>query len=85
LLPSERVGRETIAFGEPVVHGDSHYFRVDKPLYADESDERCRVVNFTRVENFGDEDVHWVRDTVDTRGPEVFSFQPEIAEENVTP
>ena len=33
----------------------------------------------------GDDDVHWVRATVDTRDPEVLSFQPEIVEENVTP
>jgi hypothetical protein len=28
------VRNETIAFGKPVayVHGDSHYFRIDKPL-----------------------------------------------------
>jgi hypothetical protein len=42
-------------------------------------------MNFTRVETFGDEDVHWVRATVDTRDPEVFAFQPEIVQENVTP
>ncbi|MBA2712195.1 MAG: hypothetical protein H0U55_01380 [Rubrobacteraceae bacterium] len=79
--------RESIAFGKPVVlvHGDSHYFRIDKPLYAEEGDEGSRILNFTRVETFGDQDVHWVRATVDTRDPEVFSFQPEIVEENVTP
>jgi|SRR5215211_2167106 len=79
--------RETIAFGKPVVlvHGDTHYFRIDKPLYANEGDESSRVMNFTRVETFGDEDVHWVRATVDTRDPEVFAFQPEIVQENVTP
>ena len=39
----------------------------------------------TRVETFGSPDVHWVRASVDTRDAEVFSFQPEIVEENVTP
>ena len=79
--------RETLAFGKPVVlvHGDTHYFRTDKLLYAQEGDEGSRVMNFTRLETFGDEDVHWVRATVDTRDPEVFSFQPEIVGENVTP
>ena len=79
--------RETIAFEKPVVlvHGDSHYFRIDKPLYAEEGDEETRVLNFTRVETFGDADVHWVRATVDTRDDEVFSFEPEIVEENVAP
>jgi hypothetical protein len=72
--------RETIAFGKPVVlvHGDSHTFRIDKPVISE-----TRPMNFTRVETFGEEDVHWVRASVDTRDPEVFSFQPEIVEENV--
>jgi hypothetical protein len=76
--------RETIAFGKPVVldHGDSHFFRIDKPLYTEEG---SRVLNFTLVETFGDKDVHWVRSTVDTRAPEVFYFRSEIVEENVTP
>lgn len=77
--------RETVAFGKPVVlvHGDSHYFRVDKRLYADEANQEGHILNFTRVETFGDADVHWVRATVDTRDPEVFTFQPEIVEENI--
>ena len=76
--------RETLAFGKPVVlvHVDSHYFRIDKPLYAEEG---SRVLIFTRVETFGDKDVHWVRATVDTSDPEVFSFQPEIVDEKMTP
>lgn len=36
------------------------------------------IEGLTRVETFGDEGVHWVRATVDTRDPEVFSFQPEL-------
>jgi hypothetical protein len=44
---------QTITFRRPVVyvHGDSHYFRIDKPLL-DESGRRLE--NFTRVETFGD-------------------------------
>ena len=85
----EVLRRETIAFGKPVVlvHGDTHYFRVDKPLfYAEEGGEKSRVRNFTRVETFGDEDVHWVRVTVvDTPDEEVFFFVPELVEENLAP
>lgn len=71
---------ETAAFGKPVVlvHGDSHTFRIDKPKISDQ-----RRLNFTRVETFGSPDVHWVRASVDTRDPEVFTFQPEIVEENL--
>jgi predicted phosphodiesterase len=73
---------ETVAFGKPVVlvHGDTHTFRVDKPMISSASGER--VENFTRVETFGSPDVNWVRATVDTSNPEVFAFQPEIVEEN---
>jgi hypothetical protein len=53
---------ETLKFGKPVVltYGDSHYFRVDKPLPRPDPDgnRRARIVNFTRVENFGSPDVH---------------------------
>jgi hypothetical protein len=37
------------------------------------------------VETFGSPDVHWVRATVDSRSEEVFSFEPELVEENATP
>jgi hypothetical protein len=49
---------ETIAYGRPVVlvHGDSHYFRIDKPLIGTRT--RRRVENFTRVETFGENDNH---------------------------
>src|SRR5262249_16756679 len=43
----------TVDFNKPVVYvnGDSHYFRVDKPL-VDATGKRLE--NFTRVETFGD-------------------------------
>jgi hypothetical protein len=78
-----------IGYGKPVayVHGDSHYFRVDKPLL-DRSGKR--VDNFTRVETFGDNqtpagntnDVMWVKALVDPQSRDVFAFQPEIIPEN---
>jgi hypothetical protein len=77
----------TVDFGKPVaaVHGDSHYFRVDKPL---QDANGRRVQNFTRVETFGDHaetnnnDVQWVRVEVDPRSRGVFSFQPQIIPAN---
>jgi hypothetical protein len=73
---------EVIEFGRPVVlvHGDSHYFRIDKPLL---DPAGVRLANFTRVEVFGDRDVHWVRGTVDPGDEEIFSFEAEIIEANV--
>jgi hypothetical protein len=80
---------ETIAFRRPVavVHGDSHYFRVDKPLL---DSQGRRVENFTRVETFGDHqengtnDVNWLKVNVDPRSREVFAFQPQIVPGNRT-
>lgn len=55
-----------------LVHGDTHFFKVDKPLYSP-----TRVLpNLTRLETFGSPVNHWVRVTVDTRRPEVFTLTP---------
>ncbi|WP_315702527.1 MULTISPECIES: hypothetical protein [unclassified Bradyrhizobium] len=72
---------EVIAFRKPVayVHGDSHYFRVDQPFL---DSQGRRLENFTRVETFGDNqgngnnDVRWLKVTVDPRSRDVFSYQP---------
>jgi hypothetical protein len=80
---------ETVAFRRPVVlvHGDSHYFRIDKPLL---DAQGRRIENFTRVETFGDHqengnnDVHWVKVEVDPGSREVFSYQPQIVPGNRT-
>ena len=73
----------TIAFDKPVVfvHGDSHYFRIDQPLMGTRS--RRRLENFTRVETFGNPDVHWLRVTVDWRDPNVFTFRPQYVRKNL--
>lgn len=78
--------QETLRFpGEVVlVHGDSHYFRIDKPLVtALDNPEGARVENFTRLETFGPPDVHWVRATADPANPMVFQFEQRIVEANV--
>jgi len=78
---------EVVAFGRPVayVHGDSHYFRVDKP-FLDSAGQRLE--NFTRVETFGDNagngtnDVNWVKVTVDPKSRDVFAYTPMIVPGN---
>ncbi|HMK21836.1 MAG TPA: hypothetical protein VK466_05845 [Terriglobales bacterium] len=78
---------QVVAFKKPVayVHGDSHYFRIDKPFL--DSTGR-RLENFTRVETFGDHqenginDVHWLKVLVDPHSREVFSYQPQIVPAN---
>jgi len=74
--------RETLAFGKPVVlvHGDSHYYRIDQPLLGSKSHRR--IENFTRVETFGDPDVHWIKVSVDWRDPNVFTFRPQYVRKN---
>ena len=72
---------QTIAFGGQValVHGDSHYFKVDKPLNAPSGGV---LANFTRVETFGARNTHWVSATIDPSDPNVFEFQPRIVPAN---
>ena len=73
---------EMESFRKPVlfVHGDTHLFRVNKPLISNKT--RRFFQNFTRVEVFGDPDTHWVRITVDPLKPELFTIEPEIIPEN---
>jgi hypothetical protein len=83
------VRNEVVAFRKPVayVHGDSHYFRVDRPML--DSLGR-RLENFTRVETFGDNatpvtltnDVQWLKVIVDPKSREVFSYQAQIVPGN---
>jgi hypothetical protein len=78
---------QVIAFEKPVayVHGDSHYFRIDKPF---QDAKGQRLENFTRVETFGDHqengnnDVHWLKVLVDAHSREVFAYQPQIVPAN---
>ena len=73
---------QTVAFDKPVVlvHGDSHYFRIDKPLVSPNTGRRLEY--FTRVETFGHPDVHWLRVSVDERDPNVFTFRPQMVRKN---
>ena len=78
---------EVIAFRKPVayVHGDSHYFRVDRPFL---DAQGRRLENFTRVETFGDNqangtnDVQWLKVIVNPQSREVFSYQAQIVPAN---
>ena len=68
---------ETQSFAGKVllVHGDSHYFKIDKPMF--NADGRL-TANFTRVEVFGSADNSWVEMTVDPKSENVFSFEPVV-------
>lgn len=58
-----------------LVHGDSHYFRLDKAMV--DADGRA-IPNFTRVEVFGEADNSWVEMTVDPKSENVFEFKPVV-------
>lgn len=68
------IGAGARAFGGPVllVHGDSHRLVIDQAMMDISPD----LDNVTRLQVFGDSEVHAVRVVVDPGSPGVFSFQP---------
>jgi hypothetical protein len=74
---------ELESYDKPVafLHGDTHIFRIDKPLYSRKSNRMFE--NFTRVETFGWPDSHWVRVTVDPTDPQLFRFKAEVVTGNI--
>jgi hypothetical protein len=73
---------QTEAFSGQVVlvHGDSHYFKVDKPL--NRTTTGGVVTNLTRVETFGARNTHWVSARIDPRDPNLFVFEQRIVAGN---
>jgi hypothetical protein len=77
------LAEEMESYTRPTVflHGDTHRFLVDQPLFSAKNNRRFE--NFTRVETFGSPDTHWIKVTVDPADAQVFSFKAEIVAENV--
>jgi hypothetical protein len=69
---------ETQAFPGQVVlvHGDTHYHRIDQPMKDPTTGDA--VKNFTRVETMGSPFFGWVRGAVDPADPRVFRFSPRF-------
>ncbi len=76
---------EMASFERPVlfVHGDTHLFRVNRPLMNPKTGRFFD--NFTRLEVFGDPDSHWVRVTVDPAKPGLFTIDAETVPGNQAP
>ncbi len=76
----DRLVFEAAAFEGQVVlvHGDTHFFKIDKPLLA----AKTLIGNITRVQTFGETNVHWVKATVDPDSRNVFNFEPMIVPGN---
>jgi hypothetical protein len=72
---------ETLAFRGQVVlvHGDSHYFKMDTPINGPNDGV---LANFTRIETFGARNTHWVSATIDPNNPNLFNFEPRIVAAN---
>jgi hypothetical protein len=79
----QALSEELETWDKPVafLHGDTHIFRIDKPLYSKKTNRLFE--NFTRVETFGWPDSHWVRISVDPADPQLFRFKAEIVPQNV--
>lgn len=77
------LSEELETYDKPVayLHGDTHIFRIDKPLYSRKTNRAFQ--NFTRVETFGWPDTHWVRVTVDPADSQLFRFKAEVVPGNI--
>ncbi|MBM3401903.1 MAG: metallophosphoesterase [Bacteroidetes bacterium] len=71
----DKLSALSIQYGKPVlwINGDSHRFIVDKPLL--QSDKRSTILNFTRMQVFGDADLASVRISVDPKSRELFTIR----------
>lgn len=65
-----------LEFGKPVlfVNGDTHFYRLDKPL-ADPLTGRP-IETFTRVVVFGSPQTWWIRAGIDASSPQLFELSP---------
>jgi len=68
-------------FGRPValVHGDTHEFRVDRPLRDAQGN---MLTNLVRAETYGWPHMHAMIMMVDPAAPELFTFEPLIVRGN---
>ena len=65
--------------GEVVmVHGDVHFYKVDKPLH----DQAHLVKNFTRVETFGSPNANWIKVSVHPESRNLFTFESMMVKGN---
>lgn len=73
---------ETLAFPGQVLilHGDTHWQRIDHPLRHPETKER--VANFTRIESFGYPVMGWVKVIIDSESPTLFRFEARPYKKN---
>jgi hypothetical protein len=71
----ETLRMETLAFPGQVllVHGDTHWQRIDQPLRHPKT--KLPISNFTRLETFGYPVMGWVKVIIDDQLPQLFRFE----------
>jgi hypothetical protein len=71
-----RLSQRAQQYGRPVLlaHGDNHVFFQDKPL---------PNLRFSRMQTFGEQQVHWVKIHVDPRSSGVFAIEPKVVAQNL--
>jgi len=76
---------ETLNFPGQVllIHGDTHWHRIDHPLSNRASGRR--VENFTRLETFGYPIMGWAKVIIDSESPSVFRFESHAYESGPFP
>jgi hypothetical protein len=59
-----------------LVHGDTHFFKLDQPLV----DQAHLLPNLTRLQTFGSPNINWVQVTVEPKDRALFTVQPMIVQ-----
>jgi hypothetical protein len=79
----EKLRLLVIDFEKPVllVNGDSHRFLVDKPLMKDKKTKQT-LMNFTRLQSFGEGEVHASRLTINPAYKELFQIEQLLIKGN---
>lgn len=78
----EELAEEMETFNKPTafIHGDTHLFRIDKPLVSRTTSRAFE--HFTRMETFGAPETHWTRVIVNPADPQLFTFKAGMVREN---
>jgi hypothetical protein len=71
----DTLSQETAAFAGQVllIHGDTHWQRIDKPLRHPLT--KLPIRSFTRLETFGSPFLGWVKVIIDDQEPQLFRFE----------
>jgi hypothetical protein len=80
----EELKRLVLDYKKPVllVHGDSHKFIIDKPFMYEDNKKKT-IMNFTRLQVFGEADMHAVKVIINPANKNLFEFQEVWIDKNL--